>query len=209
MFYACVNIDSVWVGEWIYWPVIHITQNYTLYKSLQHLLSFFPACSVFNSHSLTKASNSGESSASCAQVVTVQWISCNRTLLNCQYNYNATSSQIPLHSLTELPTLNWLLNQIKWNLFFDWWFTANQSVLASSSLTQPQIFFQLNPCGHSPYVTFSLMRKWVWPFFEHAYHTYSMLLKILPFALYTSTLSVQASQSRSCLSYISYATTAA
>jgi hypothetical protein len=37
----------------------------------------------------------------------------------------------------------------------------------------------------------------------------SMLLKILPFALYTSPLSVQVLQSRSCLYYVSYATTAA
>jgi hypothetical protein len=37
----------------------------------------------------------------------------------------------------------------------------------------------------------------------------NMLLKILAFALYTSPLSVQALQSRSCLFYLSYATTAA
>jgi hypothetical protein len=36
-----------------------------------------------------------------------------------------------------------------------------------------------------------------------------MLLKILPFTLRASPLSVQALQSRSCLSYVSYATTAA
>jgi hypothetical protein len=34
-----------------------------------------------------------------------------------------------------------------------------------------------------------------------------MLLKIVPFALHTSPLSVQALQRRSCLSYVSYATT--
>jgi hypothetical protein len=36
------------------------------------------------------------------------------------------------------------------------------------------------------------------------YGTYNMLLKILPFALYTSPLSVQALQNRSCLSYLCY-----
>jgi hypothetical protein len=41
------------------------------------------------------------------------------------------------------------------------------------------------------------------------YRTYGMLLKILPSALYTRHLSVQALQSRLCLSYVSYATTAA
>jgi hypothetical protein len=43
----------------------------------------------------------------------------------------------------------------------------------------------------------------------YVYRTYSMLLKILPCALHTSPLSVQALQSRSYLSYVSYATTAA
>jgi hypothetical protein len=46
-------------------------------------------------------------------------------------------------------------------------------------------------------------------FVKCTYRTYSMLLKILPCALYTSLLSVQALQSRSCLSYLSYATTTA
>jgi hypothetical protein len=27
--------------------------------------------------------------------------------------------------------------------------------------SRPEIFFQLNPCGHSPYVTFSLTRRWL------------------------------------------------
>jgi hypothetical protein len=44
-------------------------------------------------------------------------------------------------------------------------FTANQLVLASSPfrLTTRHLFFlfQLNLCGHSPYVTSSLTRKWV------------------------------------------------
>jgi hypothetical protein len=24
----CVTIDGVWIGEWIYWPLLHMTQNY-------------------------------------------------------------------------------------------------------------------------------------------------------------------------------------
>jgi hypothetical protein len=51
-----VTIDGVWIGEWIYWPLIHTTRNHkhltaislssTLHKSPQHLLSFFqPAVS--------------------------------------------------------------------------------------------------------------------------------------------------------------------
>jgi hypothetical protein len=74
---------------------------------------------------------------------------------------------------------------------------------------------QLNPCGHSPYVTFSLKRGWVcllWiglAFVRCIYCTYSMLLKILPSVLYSSSLSVQTLQNRSCLPYSSYGTVTA
>jgi hypothetical protein len=48
-------------------------------------------------------------------------------------------------------------------LLYDWRFTANQFVLASSPLRHTaRIFFsQLNTCGHIPYITSSLMREWV------------------------------------------------
>jgi hypothetical protein len=46
--------------------------------------------------------------------------------------------------------------------------------------------------------------EYAWPFVKCTYRIYSMLLKTLPFALYTSPLSVQAFQSRSCLSYLCY-----
>jgi hypothetical protein len=53
-----------------------------------------------------------------------------------------------------------------------------------------------NMLGHSSSVRIAL-----------TYSSYSMLLKILPFALSTRRLSVQALQSRSCLAYVSYSTT--
>jgi hypothetical protein len=77
------------------------------------------------------------------------------------------------------------------------------------------MFFQPNPCGHSPYVTSTLTRRWGWllwtclAFIKCAFRMCSMLLEILAFELYTSPLSVQALPSRSCLSYVSYATTTA
>jgi hypothetical protein len=49
-------------------------------------------------------------------------------------------------------------------LLYDWRFTANQFVLATSQLRlSTGIFFppQLNSCGYSPYVTSSLRRGWV------------------------------------------------
>jgi hypothetical protein len=76
-------------------------------------------------------------------------------------------------------------------------------------------FPQLNLFGNSAHVTSSLPRRWVfsyeyaWPFVKCTFRTYNILLKILPFALHTSPLSVQALHCRSCLSYLSHATAAA
>jgi hypothetical protein len=50
---------------------------------------------------------------------------------------------------------------------------------------------------------------YIWHFAKYPFRTYNMLLKIPTFALYTSPISVLALQSRSCLTYVSYATTAA
>jgi hypothetical protein len=68
-----------------------------------------------------------------------------------------------------------------------------------------QSFFLLqpNPCGHRPYVTYSLTRGWICPLWrclasvKCTYRTCSTLLNILSC---TSPLSVQGLQSRSCLS---------
>jgi hypothetical protein len=46
-----------------------------------------------------------------------------------------------------------------------------------------------------------------WPFVKYTYCTYRMLLKILRCALSANHVSVQTLKSRSCLSYVSYATT--
>jgi hypothetical protein len=52
---------------------------------------------------------------------------------------------------------------IKRQLLYDWRFTTNQFILATSPLrlTTSNFFFQLNTCSYSPYVTISLMRRWV------------------------------------------------
>jgi hypothetical protein len=75
---------------------------------------------------------------------------------------------------------------------------------AKSLEAQGEIFFfQLNPCSPSPYVTSSLTRRqvcllWMCLAFRQVYisHIYSMLLKILPCALYKSPLSAQYLRSR-------------
>jgi hypothetical protein len=48
-------------------------------------------------------------------------------------------------------------------LLYDWWFKANQFVLATSTLRLMTsiLIFQLNTSGYSPYVTSCLTRGWV------------------------------------------------
>jgi hypothetical protein len=68
-----------------------------------------------------------------------------------------------------------------------------------------RFFFQLSLCDNSPYVSplwwedGFVSYKYAWPFIKRTFRTCSMLLKILPFALHTSPLSVLALQSGSCL----------
>jgi hypothetical protein len=98
----------------------------------------FPACCVFAGRSLVTASNTEISSASCAQVL---------------------SSQSPVQNTSDSLSKS----KSESDLLYDGRFTAIQFVLASSPLrlTTRDFFFQVNPCGHSPYVTFSLTKWWV------------------------------------------------
>jgi hypothetical protein len=101
-------------------------------------------------------------------------------------------------------------------LFYDWRLTANQFVLTASPLrlttreflnwTLAVIVLIYNILSKDR-MGLSLMNNF--GLFKYTFRTYSILLKILDFALYKSPLSVQALQSRSCLSYLYYATTAA
>jgi hypothetical protein len=83
----------------------------------------------------------------------------------------------------------------KSELLYNWWFTANQFILATGSLrAMTRDFFQLNSCCDSPYVRSSLMKRWVcilWIClaFCQVYISHSILLKILPFALHRSSVS--------------------
>jgi hypothetical protein len=52
-----------------------------------------------------------------------------------------------------------LYTRVSVRVTFDWRFTANHSILATSPLrVTTNNFFQLNTCGHSPYVTCCLTR---------------------------------------------------
>jgi hypothetical protein len=62
-------------------------------------------------------------------------------------------------------------------------------------MTTRVFFLQLNPCGYSPHVTFSVMKVWVCllsvglDLVKYTFRTYSMLSKILPCALHMSSVS--------------------
>jgi hypothetical protein len=76
-----MTVDGVWVGDSLYWPLIHTSRSY---KQLQRhryfhnsgitveLIKPFPDCCIFTSNSLAMAYNSGDSSASHAQVLSSQ-----------------------------------------------------------------------------------------------------------------------------------------
>jgi hypothetical protein len=72
-----------------------------------------------------------------------------------------------LHSVTScnVPNRNCArsLSESESELLYDWRFTANQFVLATSplSLTTSNFIFQLNTCSYSPYVTFPLTKGWI------------------------------------------------
>jgi hypothetical protein len=68
--------------------------------------------------------------------------------------------------LSQTPVQNYQLTKLivqrsELLLVYDWRFTANQFVLATSpSRLSTSKFFQLNTCSHSPYVISSLTRGW-------------------------------------------------
>jgi hypothetical protein len=81
-----VTIDVVWIGEWIYWPFLHMTQSTNNYSATTNLHNSqtpttstkpFSACCVFTSHSLAMASNSEDSLASQTQAIASWPSSCN------------------------------------------------------------------------------------------------------------------------------------
>jgi hypothetical protein len=79
----------------------------------------------------------------------------NTPQLSCQLYHHLFSA-----SLAEL---NSQLTGSESELLYDWRFTANQFVLATSPLrlTTSNCIFRLNTYGYSPYVTSSLTRGWI------------------------------------------------
>jgi hypothetical protein len=105
--------------SWICWPLVHTTRNTIANLHTSQIIAaptkFLQPAVFTNSHSLATASNSWDSSASNAYVVTVQRLSRNWTLFKCKLNYSAIFFQPSLQSSIQLPTLtNWVPG---WRLF--------------------------------------------------------------------------------------------
>jgi hypothetical protein len=85
----------------------------TIHKSPQHSLSHFPACCVFTSRSLATAANSGDPSASRAQVLSSQppvhnWLSSYNSALRLAAISHQLPSLLLRDSLTTEHSCSWL-----------------------------------------------------------------------------------------------------
>jgi hypothetical protein len=107
----------------------------TVHRLPQRLLSLFPASCIFDNHSLAVASNSGNSSASCAHVITVQQISCNWILVNCQLNCSTIFLSLPCRARLDCqPSSNWgprlaASSHQPHSLLFTGWLSTDNSVV--------------------------------------------------------------------------------
>jgi hypothetical protein len=109
----CVSIDGVWIGKWIYWHLytwLETTSNYSATANLHNSQITtapdkpFPAC-YLHQPLPGKGSKSGDSSASCAEVLSSQtpvqnWL----VRTNClQYNSSArTTWKHPVSNSTSI-----------------------------------------------------------------------------------------------------------
>jgi hypothetical protein len=156
---GCVTIDGVWIGEWIFWSLIYTTWNDTLQiTDMQRLVS--SAITVSTSRFLATASTEGDCSASRTQVLLSQppvknscqlitnWVPgwrpfhTNLLVFPSQADFQLNCPVIrTLSSPTRCFTSLHLSELDQKNLLYDWRFTANHFVLASSPLRLTTGFF--------------------------------------------------------------------
>jgi hypothetical protein len=146
-----VTIDGVLIGDSIYWPIVHSRLVTTLYRSLTH-------------------------TDKCPQSIT---FSINRFLatdFNTESMYNSLTelhtpdithkvfSSQPDFQLSTLESK--YLSKVRVKVKVTVWVAIYRQsfrlgVKPPETNNQRYFFFQLSPCGNSPYVRSSLMRRWV------------------------------------------------
>jgi hypothetical protein len=149
-------VDGVWIGKWIYLPLIHTIRNYNNYSAIANLYTLqmttapakpFRVYCFFNSRSLATISNSGYPAAFRAQVLFSQPSvpSIDSEILTANYNSGVrVGVRVRVRITLRLAVYRQSLR------------------LGASPLEihdQRSFFFQLSPCGNSPHVTSSLTRR--------------------------------------------------
>jgi hypothetical protein len=190
--------------------------------SLPKIVMYQHDCNT-NEHKMRTRRQLMKHSASCRPILTILlphslflrlWSGCYDTISGFIENEHLRLCPLLFRCHARSMSTRYGVYQLQSKLLYDFQFTVNKFILTPRPLrlTTRGIFF----FNWTLTVIVLLWRedgfasyKYVWPFVKRTYRTYSMLLKILPFALYKSPVLVQALQSRSYLSYVSYATTAA
>jgi hypothetical protein len=191
-----VTRHGVWIDNCIWLSKLITTINYNYLTNLLTLL-FDTACTkssqsaVFTSCSLVTAPNAADSLPSVFHSSCPRWLP-------------------PISQMTQRE------GEEGGELLYDWRLTTNHFIWVPSLLKLMTSLFFFNWTLE----VIVLMQHPLWQdgFVSYEYACFSlsvriaqygMLLKIFPFALCRSPLSVRALQSRSCLSYVSYANTEA
>jgi hypothetical protein len=148
------------MDDWIYWHHIHTPLRTTINYS-----------AIADTHTHARARTHAHTLSLCSQPSLV--VSWQRILTSNYTSLLVTAEHLKPTLHSPIPFLSFLLNHLrlpspsilivaKSKSLYDWWYTATKFILASSPLRITTTdYFQLNPCGNSPYVTSSPTRRWV------------------------------------------------
>jgi hypothetical protein len=143
-----LTITGFWIDDRVYWTLL-IQSVATIFGSLLYTHTLL-SIHVLTSRCLATTSNGGRCPSS-------GFLNCHRPQLPASHS-NSSQGLNRSCSLTD-PLTN--CNKVKVTLRLE--VTANQFILEPNPLrlTTRDLFFQLNPCSNSPYVTSSLTRRWI------------------------------------------------
>jgi hypothetical protein len=180
-----VTIDEVWIGKWIYWALTLVTT--TNYES--HWVT----------HSKPKCNYSTHKG-----FITRYLVPAFTGELPPGLSYQLLTS----HKSNSQPTQYEVKFKAKVTLRLAVYRHSLRLGIKPLETHDQRLFFQLNFCCNGLYVTSSMTKRWAYLLwicftFRQVYiSSYSMLFKIIPFALYKSLISLQALQRRS--SYLTF-----